>query len=663
MLRYRLGKDQTGDNLLINGDFSNGLTNWNNYGNGFPGWAAVPGGVASVAPNQLNGIEYQNALRRGQWYRMKFKVLVPFQELSVVPVAAREYKNYPIGQYSYDFQATNPPGTAGFLHLGALGFLSFINDGTIAEVELYSLVWNPPTTDVNDLDFSYEIERDSQLEGVITEFSGDIEFSKEGYNYLSSINGFCAEVPILVEKKKNGVWLPYIEGIIFLSDVEFDEKRCTAKATIEHAYNQTFINAKDTQVNLELGNQLQYALQLPNSIMDTVAMHDINGNYVYTHKNVFNFNQSLRLTAIYSTNSLIDVNAIPFTDTAEFGGLGFTTGAELSDTDTGLGSNVLVTGDGFYSFKDLFGELNKIFALGWIMEKDADGVGTVRVDYKENFFSDTIILELEHFVNTKRKFFSDAFYRNVKIGYRLGIATNQGLKTDAVDYDSEIKCSGKSLDLVAGFIQSTPLIRRKLSPITNGTNTATAFNALVVAGQTFSTTITTGDIVRNLTASLAAKVTYVVSDSRLHLSDDIFTTVGDTFEIVSGVDSLDGEMFIFEIHPDTKKTKIYPNNTFNGSIDPADNAARWIKFLPSSLRTNTGVYSEIIKTNEPIVYLYEGETQLNDNQFDAIKNNPLGKVGFDVKGVHRYGWIKALSRNERSGICSMSLITTEAITP
>lgn len=658
MLRYRLGKDQSGPNLLENGDFSNGLTNWNNYGNGFPGWAVVSGGVASVAPNQLNGIEYQNALRRGQWYRMKFKVLVPFQELSVVPVAVREYRNYSIGQYSYDFQATNPPGTAGFLHLGALGFLSFKNDGTIGEVELYSLAWNPPTTDVNDADFAYEIERDSSLEGVITEFSGDIEFSGSGYNYLSGLTSFCEEIPILVEKKKNGVWVPYIEGIIFLSDVEFDEKKCTAKVTIEHAYNQTFINAKDTQVNLELGNQLQYALQLPNSIMDTVAMHDINGNYVYTHKNVFNFNQSLRLAAIYATESLIDVNAIPFVDTAEFGGLGFATGAELSSTDTGLGSNVIVTGDGFYSFKDLFGELNKMFALGWIMETDADGVGTVRVDYKENFFLDTVILDLDHFVNTKRKFYSEAFYRNVKIGYRLGVASNQGLKTDAIDYDSEIKCSGNSLDLVANFIQSTPLIRRKLSPITNGAASALSFNQLVVAGESFLTTITPGDIVRNTTASLAAKVLYVVSDTRLHLSDNIFTVIGESFEIVSGVDSLDGEMFIFEIDPATKKTKIYPNNTFNGSIDPADNAARWIKFLPSSLRTNTGVFSEIVKTNEPIVYLFEGETQLNDNQFDVIRDNPLGKIAFTIKGIKRYGWIKALSRNERSGICSMSLITT-----
>lgn len=649
MLRYRLGKSPVGNNIIQNGDFSNGFTNWDTV----IGWSISSPG-ASANPSSLNPLailEYDNALNRGTWYRMNFKILAPFDSLCVIPAVLKEYRNYGVGSYSYDFQATLPIGNA------SLGFIAQ-STGIVTDVELFPLAWNNPITDVDDSELSYTIERDSNLEGVITEYSGDIVFTKSGYAYLSELGEFCAEVPLLIERYRQGRWNPYIEGTIFLSDVDFDEKKCTARVTIEHKHNQTFINSKDTPVNLELGNALVYFIPLPNSIMNNVQLHDSSGNYVFQFKNVFNFENSLRLAALYATDAFIDVNAVPFAS-GVFDGLGMTTGAELVDPATGLGTNISVTGDVNFSFKDLFSELNKIFCLGWTIEEDSDGVGMVRIDYKTNFFTDVIVLELDDFTDVKKKYYSDIFYRNVKIGYTLARTNSRKLESDSIDYYSDIKCTGNSLDLVATFVQSTTLIRRKLSPITTGTNTATAFNKLVVAGESFSTTIIEGDIVTNTTSGAEASVTFVESNTRLQLSDEIFPNIGEGYSIKSENDSLNSELFIFEIDPATKKTKIFAGNSFNGNIDPSDNAARWIEFLPSTLRTNNGTYSEIVKTNLPIVNIYEGATYLNDLQFDTIRSNPLGKIGFTIKGVKRYGWIKLIERNEKSGKCKLSLISTE----
>lgn len=649
MLRYRLGRSPSGGNIIKNGDFANGFVDWDST-IGW-GWSA---NAATANPAFVADLDQKHVLQRGQWYRMQFRILNPFTKLLIIPAVQKEYRNYGTGDYSFDFQATIPVNNN-----NAIGFLAYESLGTLTNVELYNLSWNAPITDVNDFDFSYNIERDSDLEGVVTEYMGDVIFSKSGYAYLSSLEGFCQEVPVLIEKFKSGKWKKYIEGVIFLSDVEFDEKKCTARATIEHKQNQSFINGKDSPVDLESATLLN-VVPLPNSVVSNVAVHDRNGNYTYTHRNVFNFGRALRMTALYATDLLVDVNPIPFSS-GLFQGLAMTTGAELVDNESSLATGISVTGDPVtFSFKDLFSELNKILCLGWMIEEDADGVGMVRIDYKQNFFTSTKILDLENFTEVKRKFYSDIFFRNVKIGYTLARTNSRKLESDSINYYSDIRCTGDSLDLVSGFIQSTTLIRRKLSPITIGTNTATAFSKLVVAGETFLTTIVPGDIVTNTTDNTEARVTFVESNTRLQLSDNIFGSTGKNYLVKSEADSLDSELFILEIDAATAKTRIFANNGFNGNIDPADNAARWVQFFPSSVRTNTGgTYAEIIKTNPPIIYLYEGSTHLNDNDFDLIRDNPIGQIGFTIKGVYKSGWIKGIDRKERSGNCKISIISTE----
>lgn len=101
-----------------------------------------------------------------------------------------------------------------------------------------------------------QILRDADMPGLFTEVIADLQFWGEGYSVLRNLydttNG-CMEVPISITNNCDFTF----EGIVYLSDVRFDTKKCLAACSIEDNSGAGLISRlKSTVVEINGGKSL-----------------------------------------------------------------------------------------------------------------------------------------------------------------------------------------------------------------------------------------------------------------------------------------------------------------------------------------------------------------------------------------------------------------------
>lgn len=94
-----------------------------------------------------------------------------------------------------------------------------------------TLINNEP---IGLVDASLKIVRGEGIDGISASFISDIQFWGDGYSLLKSIaetSGPCDIINVRIEENcVNGI---VFDGIIYVSDIEFDSKECLAKTAIE----------------------------------------------------------------------------------------------------------------------------------------------------------------------------------------------------------------------------------------------------------------------------------------------------------------------------------------------------------------------------------------------------------------------------------------------
>lgn len=103
------------------------------------------------------------------------------------------------------------------------------------------------------------IKRDYSIKGIIRLQEGSLVFHGAGYNYLWDLfnsSSFCEQVEFISEKSNDfgNNWYPDVKGLIFMSQVEFDEKRKLAKCKIrDDSFYAKIFNNKSLECILHAG--------------------------------------------------------------------------------------------------------------------------------------------------------------------------------------------------------------------------------------------------------------------------------------------------------------------------------------------------------------------------------------------------------------------------
>jgi len=107
-------------------------------------------------------------------------------------------------------------------------------------------------------DIETTIKRDYEYNSVLANQDTDVDFTGEAYNYLYTklrTDGYCTKIKFEVRISADGItYRTLLRGNLFMSDIQFNERTCTATVKIEdNSYYAMINNNKSISTTLDSG--------------------------------------------------------------------------------------------------------------------------------------------------------------------------------------------------------------------------------------------------------------------------------------------------------------------------------------------------------------------------------------------------------------------------
>lgn len=285
--------------------------------------------------------------------------------------------------------------------------------------------------------FVTSIKRDKTNNGISVAQDFTLTFGASVYNYFQgklNSDGYCYEAELLIEYSvDNGNnWLTFHNGIIYLSDIRFDEKRkeCTARiqdnsfyAYINNNVNvATFLFAGKSKNGVLINTPTMQYLQC--SEVATNNPFPINTTAGYEYKSFLVYDVFKYLIA-FMTDNKVDFKSTTFDVGGIYHDYVITTGYVLrysilngyngAVNPAGINQQQFESSWQQISFKNFYDEMFKRFNLVWWVETIA-GVPTFRIEAESDSRTTSINNLATNYID---ELFSqvdaDSLYSNVKI--------------------------------------------------------------------------------------------------------------------------------------------------------------------------------------------------------------------------------------------------------
>jgi hypothetical protein len=293
-------------------------------------------------------------------------------------------------------------------------------------------------------DIETSIKRDFQYNAVLANQDTDVDFTGEAYDYLYTklrTDGYCTKTKFEVRISDDGItYRTLLRGNLFMSDIQFNERTCTATVKIEdNSYYAMINNNKSISTTLDSGKSKNgvsittppvYQVDFLNIATLGVARADVNCYRVYDafeYLIKFMSDGRLQFTSDY-------LQTTTFTDEMEGSLLGFgwkglciTTGINIRN---GSGTNDFSQSQ--FSFDDLWKEISRRIPLVLIVENPYGEYPTIRIENRDyqytnaNIFTATDVYEVISKVDTK------SIYAKVNVG--SSVVTDQGLFPEQIHF-------------------------------------------------------------------------------------------------------------------------------------------------------------------------------------------------------------------------------------
>ncbi len=709
--QYRLGRKQDVTDLVTDGGFAAACgVNWTCGAN----WGIAAGVATRAIGSPGTFLTQASVFELGKRYRVLFDV-------NTLTSSSGAF----IGDYGSSLATL---GANTIEHVCLLGTsLQFWSQGTftIDNVQAFEMIFNDPLTD-EPLGFEgseITIERDRVLNGIFREYTTELTFVGDGYDFILAeftANGFCSEIPVLIEEKcsDSDDFDTFFEGVIYLSDCEFDLRKCQVKATVEdRGAGQILRNNREVDVgfdpiNLSFG-VVNFLVQ-PDVVID---FHDSTGAYPpgapYTDLTIGGLSLNVEETFRRIIHDISDVN-IDFESTffsaGTFADLIVKFGADLR-------SDILPDFDHaekkVISFMRLFDIMNSIFDLE-VQVYYPSGVPTIKIEQKIDFLTAPSVLTVSNVAEPTFTFDISQFFKTITIGYKEEFESDDGTR----QYISLDPCSQQELNIVAEAIADSDIIFEQLAgeemensarngnfddtsewtltgnwaiaggtandaagtggQVTQGgvTDTDCEFDSttggecryevvFTISGRTAGTV--TPNLGGNAGTARAANGTFTeiinsdsVDDRLRFVSNTAFdgSIDGVTLRKFKAKDKYDEDLFVVETDG-AQTSQFGGGNAYNGNIEVTDNITRWVETLQNSVVKLRDTTETITKTNNPLIRVWAFEAPLSKSEWDLIlMDDSVITFNSPENGVtNTEGHILRLTRNSNTGMAQFRLLT------
>lgn len=333
-------------------------------------------------------------------------------------------------------------------------------------------------------DIETSIKRDFQYNSVLANQDTEVDFTGEAYDYLYTklrTDGFCTRVKFEVRYSIDGlIYSTLLRGNLFLSDIQFNERTCTATVKIEdNSYYAMINNNKSISTALDSGRSkngvsipvpLVYQVDFQNIITLGIARADVNCYRVYdAFEYLIRFMSDGRLQ--FASDYL---QTTAFTDPLEGSLLGFgwkglciTTGINIR-----VGTTVNDFSQSLFSFDDLWNEINRRIPLVLIVENPYNENPTIRIENRDYQYTDANIFTASDVYEVISKVDTKSIYAKVNVG--SSVVDNQGLFPEQIhffgfgpeEYIVQGECNiDTALELGTDWVTSSNVIAQSLNGV------------------------------------------------------------------------------------------------------------------------------------------------------------------------------------------------------
>jgi hypothetical protein len=440
-------------------------------------------------------------------------------------------------------------------------------------------------------------KRDKVINGLFTEYTTDLEFWGDGFDYIDAVidDGYCNIIDVLIESDdcEAGVFSVDFAGVIpipQISEIDVDEKILKAKI-VDEGFNARINNNKKLKAIVDTGvtkNKFDMVPVTPVDIDFYDPTEDFS-DYSYPDRNCYRAYDCFRFIIEHITDGEIGFVSDLFDVGGECYNLFLITGFELRQ-GSGNGEAPDI------SFEELFNEISKKKNLAFGIEPDGSAGFNVRVEEDEYFRSNTEAFTLLNVRGIKMGFNLEKMYSSVALGGQIyDLATSlsyppvrlRGFREETfnvlgvcnienelnlisewvVDSNTieDVLTNGEEAHDDKLFLVETDGVRAIKNDVFNqvrsiGQTTADAANKLIDGGANFiGDGVTAGDKAINETTGVAAEVTAVDGAGQLSLDADIFTANPEDYRVLA------------------------PPFTYNDGLTNYSSIINWLGALPNSI--------------------------------------------------------------------------------
>lgn len=516
-------------------------------------------------------------------------------------------------------------------------------------------------------------KRDKDIRGLFTNYTTDLEFWGDGFDYLDNIlnQDYCQTVEVTIDSNDcTGEWETEFNGTIALTQItKYDVERKTITTKIlDESFDAKINNNKSLKAFVDVGTSKNGEDITPVTPVDiSFFLPTANFNtYIGTAREGYRVYDCFRFIIDYMTDGGVDFVSDVFGSSGEYYNWFLFTGSEIR-VGAGNGRQLEV------SFKELFIELHKKTNLSFAIEPNPSGYTNqfrIRIEPTEYFEQDDAVITLSDVLGIEMEFDKEALYSNVEIGSDdfddnvvLSYPPLNFKAFKEENYTILGQCNvDETLDLVSKYIIDSNVIEDILvnsvdkydrknflvvtdgsnaikykeygDPVSYGTITTVTSNKLTDSSANFIIDgVAVGDMAFNVDTGQEAEVTNVDSTTVLSLSSDIFTGVGENYQVKDSPFNYN--------HP---LTNIEVIERFLGGLPNSV-----IKHISSSSSANflAGITSEVNNSSYPQTINYveydddstppffdDGANYDTSNYYYSVPSS--GLYGFEAESVIRF---------------------------
>ena len=420
-------------------------------------------------------------------------------------------------------------------------------------------------------DAKIKSKRDKKVRGLFINYTTDLSFWGDGFNYIDNIlnQDYCQTIDVLIESDDcyAGTWETEFIGIIQLTQLsKYDvDQRIISTKILDESFDAKIDNNKSLKAFVDVGlskNSEEIQAASPVDIDFFLPSADFS-TYIGAVREGYRVFDCFRFIIDYMTDGQVGFKSDLFS--GDYYNWMLFNGKEIRQGTGGGGGFQLEV-----SFKELFIELHKKTNLSFAIEPSPVGYANqfqLRLEETDFFEQNDAIVTLDNVAEILMSFNKDELYSDVNIGSKSFdddiVLSYPPLNFKAFkeeNYTIAGQCNiDKTLKLVSEYIIDTNIIEDILvngvdkydkktfivitdgvkaikykeydAPISTGTDTSGTVNKLIDSTANFiGDGVSVGDMAINMLTGLTANVDAIDSAISLSLDTDIFNN-GDDYQV------------------------------------------------------------------------------------------------------------------------------------